>query len=104
MLALQNHNNALEFAIETLAKVDTTNRSYSSIARELNDLGLTTYREGSFYPQTVNNMIGYLGDLKFVDVPLSRVVFMGNSRGVDPAILEEVATVVSEEVLPLVRG
>ena len=38
------------------------------------------------------------------DVPLSRVVFMGNSRGVDPAILEEVATVVSEEVLPLVRG
>ena len=69
VLALQNHKNALEFAIETLAKVDTTNRSYSSIARELNDLGLTTYRGGRFYPQTVKNMIGYLGDLKFVDVP-----------------------------------
>tara|TARA_B100000676_G_C18040131_1_gene824377 strand:+ start:168 stop:884 length:717 start_codon:yes stop_codon:yes gene_type:complete len=69
VLALQNHKNALEFAIETLAKVDTTNRSYSSIARELNDLGLTTYRGGRFYPQTIKNMIGYLGDLKFVDVP-----------------------------------
>ena len=38
------------------------------------------------------------------EVPLSRVVVMSNSRGVDPEILEEVSMVVSEEVLPSVRG
>ena len=72
VLAIQNHNDAVEFATETLGKVNTTNRSYSSIARELNDLGLTTYRGGRFYPQTVKNMIGYMGDIKRMDIPNGR--------------------------------
>ena len=52
---------------------------------------------------TPNECVDRLGTL-LEEVPLSRVVVMSNSRGVEPAILEEVATVVSEEVLPLVRG
>ena len=61
VLAIKHHNDAVEFAKQTLAGVDTTNRSYSSISRELNELGLMTFRGERFYPQTVKNMIGYLG-------------------------------------------
>ena len=49
------------FQNNILAGVHTTNRSYSSIARELNELGLMTFKGERFYPQTVKNMIGYLG-------------------------------------------
>ena len=52
---------------------------------------------------TPDECVDRLGKL-LEEVPLSRVVVMSNSRGVDLAILEEVATVVSEEVLPMVRG
>ncbi len=61
VLAIKHHNDAVEFAKQTLAGVHTTNRSYSSIARELNELGLLTFKGERFYPQTVKNMIGYLG-------------------------------------------
>ena len=46
--------------------------------------------------------IDRLGQL-LEEVPLSRIVVMSNSRGVDPNIIEEVSAVVSEEVLPSIR-
>ncbi|MBT6278143.1 MAG: LLM class flavin-dependent oxidoreductase [Chromatiales bacterium] len=52
---------------------------------------------------TPTQCVDRLGTL-LEEVPLSRVVVMNNSRGVDPAILEEVSMAVSEEVLPAVRG
>ena len=51
---------------------------------------------------TPTQCIDRLGQL-LEEVPLSRIVIMSNSRGVDPNIIEEVSRVVSEEVLPSVR-
>jgi 5,10-methylenetetrahydromethanopterin reductase len=38
------------------------------------------------------------------EVPLTRIVVMSNSRGVDASVIEEVSAAVSGEVLPAVRG
>tara|TARA_B100001123_G_scaffold411948_1_gene508656 strand:+ start:149 stop:1186 length:1038 start_codon:yes stop_codon:yes gene_type:complete len=51
---------------------------------------------------TPTQCIDRLGQL-LEEVPLSRIVVMSNSRGVDPKIVEEVSAVISEEVLPAIR-
>ena len=52
---------------------------------------------------TPTQCVDRLGEL-LDNVPLSRIVVMSNSRGVEPSVLEEGSSVVSEEVLPAVRG
>ncbi|WP_375777827.1 recombinase family protein [Bradyrhizobium sp. ma5] len=56
-LATKNRRAADEFASQLRAKLDTDllRRSYSEIARHLNDAGITTTTGRKFYPQTVKN-------------------------------------------------
>jgi DNA invertase Pin-like site-specific DNA recombinase len=56
-LAAKNRKAADDFAALLRAKMDAglTRRSYSEIARQLNDAGITTVTGRRFYPQTVKN-------------------------------------------------
>lgn len=58
-LAVKNRKAADEFASQLRAKLDagTLCRSYSEIARHLNDAGMTTVNGRKFYPQTVKNYL-----------------------------------------------
>src|ERR1700754_1165571 len=58
-LAAKNRNAADEFASQLRAKLDadTLGRSYSEIARCLNDAGVLTSTGRKFYPQTVKNYL-----------------------------------------------
>lgn len=63
-LAAKNRNAADEFARQLREQLDADllRRSYSEIARHLNDAGLTTITGRKFYPQTVKNYIARLPD------------------------------------------
>lgn len=58
-LAAKNRKAADEFASQLRAKLDADllRRSYSEIARHLNDAGLVTVTGRKFYPQTVKNYL-----------------------------------------------
>lgn len=58
-LAAKNRNAADEFAASLRSKLDAylLGRSYSEIARHLNDKGITTPTGKRFYPQTVKNYL-----------------------------------------------
>ncbi|WP_424628838.1 recombinase family protein [Bradyrhizobium sp. SYSU BS000235] len=58
-LAAKNRRNADEFASQLREKLDTDlmGRSYSEIARHLNDAGITSMKGKKFYPQTVKNYL-----------------------------------------------
>ncbi|MET4455451.1 recombinase family protein [Bradyrhizobium sp. RT3b] len=58
-LAAKNRKAADEFASQLREKLDADvlRRSYSEIARHLNDAGVTTVTGGKFYPQTVKNYL-----------------------------------------------
>jgi DNA invertase Pin-like site-specific DNA recombinase len=58
-LAVKNREAADAFAALLISKLDAdvTRRSYSQIARELNDAGFTTVTGRKFYPQTVKNYL-----------------------------------------------
>ena len=58
-LAAKNRRAADEFASQLREKlnVDLFRRSYSEIARHLNDAGITTATGRKFYPQTVKNYL-----------------------------------------------
>ncbi|OKO84874.1 recombinase family protein [Bradyrhizobium sp. AS23.2] len=58
-LAAKNRKAADEFASQLRAKLDADvlRRSYSEIARHLNDAGITTVTGRKFYPQTVKNYL-----------------------------------------------
>lgn len=58
-LAARNRKAADDFASQLLAKIDADliQRSYSEIARHLNDNGITTMRGNKFYPQTIKNYV-----------------------------------------------
>lgn len=58
-LAVKNRKAADEFACQLRAKLDADvlRRSYSDIARHLNDSGITTATGRKFYPQTVKNYL-----------------------------------------------
>ena len=63
--AKENHENAIQFAQDTLRYVESryvTGATFTSIARELNTMGMPSYRGKRFHPQTVKNMLGYLGN------------------------------------------
>ena len=63
ILAITNHKDAVGFAKKTLEVVKTAYRmgsGYSAIARELNNLGIESYRGKKFYAATVRNMVHYL--------------------------------------------
>ena len=71
-LAAKNRKAADEFASQLRDKLDADfwRRSYSEIARHLNDAGITTVTGQKFYPQTVKNY-------------LSRLTASGDSSGED---------------------
>lgn len=58
-LAAKNRKAADEFAASLRTKLDAglMGRSYSEIARQLNDAGVTTVTGRKFYPQTVKNYL-----------------------------------------------
>jgi DNA invertase Pin-like site-specific DNA recombinase len=58
-LAVKNRKAADDFAASLRAKLDADllRRSYSEIARQLNDAGTTTVTGRKFYPQTVKNYL-----------------------------------------------
>jgi len=58
-LAVKNRNAADRFAASLRAKMDAglMRRSYSEIARQLNDAGIMTVTGRKFYPQTVKNYL-----------------------------------------------
>lgn len=58
-LAARNRKAADEFALQLMEKLDADllRRSYSEIARHLNDAGITTVTGRKFYPQTVKNYL-----------------------------------------------
>jgi DNA invertase Pin-like site-specific DNA recombinase len=58
-LAVKNRRAADEFASRLRAKLDADlmQRSYSEIARHLNDAGFTTPNGRKFFPQTVKNYL-----------------------------------------------
>lgn len=58
-LAAKNRKAADDFAFQLGAKLDADllRRSYSEIARHLNDAGITTVTGQKFYPQTVKNYL-----------------------------------------------
>jgi DNA invertase Pin-like site-specific DNA recombinase len=58
-LAVKNRTTADAFASQLQAKLDADllRRSYSEIARRLNDAGITTVTGRKFYPQTVKNYL-----------------------------------------------
>jgi DNA invertase Pin-like site-specific DNA recombinase len=64
-LAAKNRKAADEFAAQLRAKLDADvlRRSYSEIARHLNDAGITTTTGRKFYPQTVKNYVRRLSRL-----------------------------------------
>jgi DNA invertase Pin-like site-specific DNA recombinase len=64
-LAAKNRKAADEFAASLRAKLDAglMGRSYSEIARHLNDAGAKTVTGGKFYPQTVKNYMHRLESL-----------------------------------------
>jgi DNA invertase Pin-like site-specific DNA recombinase len=65
-LAAKNRKAADEFAASLRTKLDADlmGRSYSEIARHLNNAGITTVTGSKFYPQTVKNYLERLnGDL-----------------------------------------
>jgi Recombinase len=62
-----------EFASQLRAKLDADSmgRSYSEIARHLNDAGVTTTTGRKFYPQTVKNYLtrdGGIADGEIIDL------------------------------------
>jgi DNA invertase Pin-like site-specific DNA recombinase len=61
-LAVKNRRVADEFAatLRTKLDADLLQRSYSEIARHLNDAGITTVTGKKFYPQTVKNLLARL--------------------------------------------
>lgn len=61
-LAVKNRKAADEFAALLRAKLDagTLRRSYSAIARHLNETGITTVTGRKFHPQTVKNYLSRL--------------------------------------------
>jgi DNA invertase Pin-like site-specific DNA recombinase len=61
-LAAKNRKAADEFASQLSGKLDAglLQRSYSEIARHLNDAGIATVTGRRFYPQTVKNYLGRL--------------------------------------------
>jgi DNA invertase Pin-like site-specific DNA recombinase len=63
-LAAKNRKMADEFAVELRTKLDADlmGRSYSEIARNLNDQGVLTITGRRFYPQTVKNYLDRLGE------------------------------------------
>jgi len=58
-LAARNRSAADEFAFQLRQQLDADllGRSYSEIARHLNDAGITTVTGRKFYPQTVKNYV-----------------------------------------------
>lgn len=56
---MKNRKAADEFASQLRAKMDVglVGRSYSEIARHLNDAGILTVTGRKFYPQTVKNYL-----------------------------------------------
>lgn len=64
-LAAKNRKAADKFASQLKAKLDADllRRSYSEIARHLNEAGITTVTGRRFYPQTVKNYINRLPQL-----------------------------------------
>ena len=58
-MAAKNRKAADEFAATFRAKLDADlmRRSYSEIARHLNDAGITTITGCRFYPQAVKNYV-----------------------------------------------
>jgi DNA invertase Pin-like site-specific DNA recombinase len=73
-LAAKNREAADEFAatLRTKMDADLLGRSYSEIARHLNDVGITTVTGRKFYPQTVKNYIARLY-LQKADTPASQL-------------------------------
>jgi DNA invertase Pin-like site-specific DNA recombinase len=73
-LAVKNRRAADEFAATLRTKMDPDliRRSYSEIARQLNDAGVTTVTGRKFYPQTVKNYIVRLC-LQKADTPASQL-------------------------------
>lgn len=62
-LAAMNRKAADEFASQLTTKLDAgiLRRSYSEIARHLNDAGITTVTGRKFYPQTIKNYLKRVG-------------------------------------------
>lgn len=72
-LAAKNRRVADDFASQLMAKLDAglMGRSYSEIARHLNDAGITTITGRKFYPQTVKNYLtrdGGIADGEIIDL------------------------------------
>src|SRR6266550_4518496 len=65
-LAAKNRRAADDFACQLRANLDADllRRSYSEIARHLNDAGITTVTGRKFYPQTVKNYLERLPAVK----------------------------------------
>jgi hypothetical protein len=62
-LAAKNREATDEFTASLRAKLDADilQRSYSEIARHLNDAGILTVKGRKFYPQTVKNYVKRFG-------------------------------------------
>lgn len=69
-LAVKNRLAADEFASQLRVKLDadTLRRSYSEIARHLNEAGVTTATGRKFYPQTVKNYLTRTGGFPDGDI------------------------------------
>jgi DNA invertase Pin-like site-specific DNA recombinase len=72
-LAAKNRRAADDFAASLRAKLDANllRCSYSEIARQLNDAGITTVTGRNFYPQTVKNYLtrdGGIADGEIIDL------------------------------------
>lgn len=74
-LAARNRKAADEFASLLRAKLDADlmQRSYSEIARRLNDAGITTVTGRKFYPQTAKNYVIRLKPLHDPGTPRTRL-------------------------------
>lgn len=63
VLAIKNHQQAVDFAKETLELVNSKysmGMGYTQIAKELNVLGIKSWRGKKFYPSTIKNMVSYV--------------------------------------------
>jgi hypothetical protein len=60
ILSLQNHETKMKFVktiVQTNESLLSSKKSYSEIARELNQIGLPTFKNKRWYPSTVRNYV-----------------------------------------------
>ncbi len=64
VLSKKNKEESIKFSKkykELFEKLIEEGNSYSSVSRYMNSKGYKSYRGNKFYPQTIQNMMGYLG-------------------------------------------